>query len=169
MWKRFLRVIQIPPPWLWGARGRIWQRPGWPGGPRLALELSQQLHHWLWFPSRWRHFNTASLREIPWPLILQACWLNSYRPAELAWWWEMGERSWARLSRHTPDSLVGALHAQRRISLPDQCRPALRLLSDKAALLDRTPECWKAPALLLGNDRVGQEVSGVPASGRIDR
>ena len=154
---RLFRLIQTPPPWFWGAEGRIWQRPGQTSGPRLVLELIQQLHHWLKFPSRWRRFSTASLHEIPWPLIVQACWLNSYRPAELAWWWATGERSWARLCRHAPDSLVGALHAQRRLTWPEQCRPALRLLGDKAALLDCTPERWRPSALLLGNDRVGQE------------
>ena len=159
---RLFRLIQTPPPWLWAAGGRIWQRPGRLRGPRLALELLQQLHHWLWFPSRWRRLRTASLREIPWPLIIQACWLNSYRPAELARWWATGERSWARLSRHTPDSLAGALHAQRRLTWPEQCRQALPLLADKAVLLACTPECWKAPALLLDADSLGHQLPVQP-------
>lgn len=155
---RLFRLIQTPPPWLWAAGGRIWQRPGRPRGPRLALELLQQLHHWLWFPSRWRRLRTASLREIPWPLIIQACWLNSYRPAELLRWWSTGERSWSALSRHTPDSQSAAIHAQQRHCWPDQCLPALRLLSDKAALLASTPAGWKAPALLLDHHSVGDQL-----------
>ncbi|MGA1574428.1 MAG: hypothetical protein ACO35G_10325, partial [Vulcanococcus sp.] len=74
---------------------------------------------------------------------------NSYRPSEVAEWWALGERSWGQLSLHHPESLVSALHVERRQGWPDQCRPALRLLSDKAALLTTCPSYWRAPFLVL--------------------
>lgn len=81
--------------------------------------------------------------------MLRACWLNSYRPREVAWWWALGERSWERLAKHTPESLSAAVHATRRREWPDRCRPALGLLADKGALLGRAPQTWRAPFLVL--------------------
>ena len=81
--------------------------------------------------------------------MLRACWLNSYRPSEVLWWWAVGERTWQKLSQHPSESLVGWIHAERRRSWPDQCRPALSLLGDKAALLASAPQRWQAPFLVL--------------------
>lgn len=116
---------------------------------RLPLELLQQLHWWWIHP--WRRSARDRKR---WPaltrtLTLRACWLNSYRPAEVTWWWTLGIRSWHELAQQTPDSLTPAVHAQRRRHWPEQCRPALQLLADKAALLAVTPERWRAPFLVL--------------------
>jgi len=140
--------LRHPPPWLWLADGHLWQRRGARPRRRVPLELLQQLHWWLvrpWFsPRPWR-----SLPPLPWALRWRACWLNSYRPAEVAWWRALGVDSWAALSRQLPDSLVAALHAERRASWPQQCQPALALLANKAALLDLTPPPWRPPFVLL--------------------
>ncbi|MEB3239843.1 MAG: hypothetical protein VKM68_06455 [Cyanobacteriota bacterium] len=78
-----------------------------------------------------------------------ACWLNSYRPSEVAWWWASGVQTWRELSRHPSDSVAWAVHAGRREQWPHQCRPALRLLKDKAALLTLAPAPWRSPFLVL--------------------
>jgi hypothetical protein len=156
--RRLLATVQSPPPWLWCASGRIWQRFGARHLWRLPLELIQQLHWWLIRPSYIRRRPPALRRSWPWTLAFRACWLNSYRPSEVAWWWALGERSWARLSLHHPESLVSALHVERRQGWPDQCRPALRLLSDKAALLASCPSHWRAPFLVLPPQQEGASV-----------
>jgi len=84
---------------------------------------------------------------MPLGLRLRACWLNSYQPRELAWWWAAGLRSWQELSCYTSESLVGQLHRERRRQWPAQCRPAVEVLGDKAALLALTPAAWR-PAFL---------------------
>ena len=155
---RLLRALQAPPPWLWCAGGHIWQRFGARQPKRLPLELLQQLHWWFVSPLRLRRRLSSVQSPLPWSLTVRACWLNSYRPSELAWWWALGERSWQQLSRHHPESLVGALHAERRRGWPDQCRPALRLLSDKAALLASIPPRWRAPYLVLPPQLEGASV-----------
>lgn len=140
--------LRHPPPWLWLADGHLWQRRGARPRRRVPLELLQQLHWWLvrpWFSPR----PSRSLPPLPWALRWRACWLNSYRPAEVAWWRALGVDSWAALSRQLPDSLVAALHAERRASWPQQCQPALALLANKAALLDLTPPPWRPPFVLL--------------------
>lgn len=149
-----MSLIQGPPPWLWCAEGRLCQRPGIASARRLPLEVLQQLHWWLIRPWRVRLLSIERRRRglaaaIPWTLTLRACWLNSYRPAELAWWWSLGVRSWAELGQHLPESLVPALHAARRHHWPEHCRPALQRLADKAALLEATPGLWQAPFLRL--------------------
>lgn len=147
--------LRHPPPWLWLADGRLWQRRGTRPHCRIALELIQQLHWWLvrpWFSPR----PSRSLPALPWSLSWRACWLNSYRPAEVAWWRALGVDSWAALSRQLPDSLVAAIHAERRASWPAQCQPALALLADKAALLELTPPAWCPPFVLLGPSSLGQ-------------
>ncbi len=156
--RRLLATVQLPPPWRWCADGQIWHRFGARSPGRLPLELLQQLHWWLIRPLYIRRRPPTSRR--PWPLKLEflACWLNSYRPSEVAWWWALGERSWDRLSLHHPESLVSALHVQRRQGWPDQCRPALGLLSDKAALLASCPSHWRAPFLVLPPQQEGYSV-----------
>ncbi len=136
---RLWRALQMPSPWLWCVGGRICQRLGTPQPARLPLEVLQQLHWWFIKPLRWRRRPPSAQTPLPWSLTFRACWLNSYRPSEVAWWWALGQRSWHQLSRHHPESLVGVLHAERRRGWPDQCRPALQLLSDKAALLVQRP------------------------------
>lgn len=147
--QRLISTLHSPPPWRWLAGGRIWQRLGSAPLWRLPLELLQQLHWWLIRPWRWPRRPPKSRPALPWQLTLPACWLNSYRPAEVSWWWALGVRSWSQLAPYSPDSLAGALHAKRRQHWPDQCRPALQLLADKAALLACTPERWRAPFMLL--------------------
>jgi hypothetical protein len=140
--------LQHPPPWLWLVDGRLWQRVGISSRRRLPLELLQQLHWWLVRPWIGRR-RSSSLPALPRSLSWRACWLNSYRPIEVAWWRAVGMDSWAALSRHRPDSLVAAIHAERRVGWPQQCQPALALLADKAALLELTPLQWRAPFALL--------------------
>ena len=82
-------------------------------------------------------------------LRLRACWLNSYQPRELAWWWAAGVDHWDTLSAYPPESLTGQLHRHRRQHWPAECRPALDLLGDKAALLELTPPSWRAAFLKL--------------------
>lgn len=142
-------MIESPPPWLWLCHGRLWQRVGPPAPWLLPLELLQQLHGWLIVPLRRGLRNKRWNESLPLGLRLRASWLNSYRPGELAWWWAAGVCSWNDLSCRTPDSVANPLHRQRRQSWPGQCRPALELLSDKAALLALTPQAWRAPFLTL--------------------
>ena len=147
--ERLFTTLHSPPPWRWFAGGQHWQRLGSAPLWRLPLELLQQLHWWLIRPWRWPRRPPKGRPALPWQLTLPACWLNSYRPAEVFWWWALGVRSWSQLAQYTPDSLAGAMHAKRRQHWPDQCRPALQLLADKAALLDCTPKRWRAPFSLL--------------------
>jgi len=147
---RWLSALQSPPPWLWCAEGRLWQRLGPPGARRLPLEVLQQLHWWLIRPFRSPR-RSAALPSLPWSLTSRACWLNSYRPGEVAWWWAVGVRSWRELARHRSNSLAWTVHAQRRRGWPGQCRAALQLLQDKAALLATTPEPWRSPSLVLAS------------------
>lgn len=146
---RTLQILQSPPPWIWLWGGCLWQRLGIAPLWRLPLELLQQLHWWLIRPWRWPRRPPKGRPALPWQLTLPACWLNSYRPAEVSWWWALGVRSWSQLAHSTPDSLAGAVHATRRRHWPDQCQLALELLADKAALLATTPERWQAPFLVL--------------------
>ena len=156
---RLLSTLPSPPPWLWCAEERLWQRLGPPGAKRLPLELLQQVHWWLIRPFRSPR-RSGSLPPLPWGLTSRACWLNSYRPSEVAWWWAVGVRSWRELSRQRSNSLAWAVHAQRRLPWPGQCQPALRLLQDKAALLASAPEPWRAPWLRLGSS--SQEANPAP-------
>ena len=168
--QRLVVAVQIPPPWFWcGAQG-LWRRFSPAPLAHLPLELVQQLHWWVVRPWRrpWRR--PPGLPAVPWQLRLRACWLNSYRPREVACWWALGERSWQRLARHTPESLSAAVHATRRREWPDRCRPALGLLADKGALLGRAPQTWRAPFLVLHAEpsaaepkRAGARDPGVPA------
>jgi len=147
--QRLVVAVQIPPPWFWcGAQG-LWRRPSPTSRARLPLELAQQLHWWWIRPWRQPWRRPPGLPAIPWQMRLRACWLNSYRPRELAWWWALGETSWQRLARHTPESLSAAVHATRRNHWPDRCRPALEVLADKGALLGCAPQAWRAPFLVL--------------------
>ena len=151
--RRLLVAAQAPAPWLWCAGGRLWQRFGTRQPVRLPLELLQQLHWWFVRPLRRRRRPPSAQWLLPATLTFRACWLNSYRPSEVAWWWALGQRSWHQLSRHHPESLVAAFHAERRQGWPDQCRPAMKLLSDKAALLACSPERWRAPFLVIKPDQ----------------
>ena len=158
---RLLTAVQSPPPWLWCAHGRLWQRLGPHCWWRLPFELLQQIHGWGTrpFPLRLR----CKLQPpVPRSLFWYACWLNSYWPDELAWWQALGLSRWQELSRQRPESLTGAIHAQRRLPWPDQCRLAVDLLADKAALLELTPEPWRSPFLLLEGRGVGSSVLPQP-------
>lgn len=146
---RLRRTLSTPPPWRWLVGGRLWQRVGVAPLWRLPLECSQQLHWWLMRPVFARCQRSKSRPPLPLGLRLRACWLNSYQPRELAWWWAAGIRNWKELSSKTPESLVGQLHRQRRRLCPEQCRPALELLGDKAALLALTPSAWQPDFLKL--------------------
>ena len=145
--RRLIRRLQSPPTWRWLCCGRLWQRvspdPLW----QLPVELLQQLHWWLVAPLRRGRYRPNA--ALPWDLRLRACWLNSYKAKELALWWAAGVRSWDELSTHTPDNLASRLHLQRRQKWPGKCRPALELLSDKAALLALTPSSWQSQFLRL--------------------
>lgn len=147
--RRIMRLLRMPPPWFWLSEERLWRRFGVAPLWRLPLELIQQLHWWLLAPIVRRQGRRNGMAPLPRSLTLRACWLNSYRPAEVAWWWSLGVRQWSQLAQQTPESLVGSIHARRRRLWPDQCRPALRQLADKAALLTATPEPWRAPFMLL--------------------
>ena len=146
--QKLWRLLQSPPPWFWGAQGAVWQRFG-EKGQRLPLELLQQLHWWLIVPWRRARYRIDLNSSLPVGLRLRACWLNSYQPRELAWWWAAGVDDWDKLSAHPPESLTGQVHRHRRQHWPAECRPALDLLSDKAALLELTPPCWRAAFLKL--------------------
>jgi len=149
---RVLATLRQPPPWRWLAGGRRWQRVGSADPRRLPLELMQQLHWWCVIPlARSRPSGARQPQLLPRRLALLACWLNAYRPHEVRWWQAAGVTTWRDLQRHSPDSHVHAIHACRRQVWPDQCRPALALLGDKAALLALTPApgarhfCGSAP------------------------
>ena len=150
--ERLIRHIQHPPPWRWLCHRKLWQRVG-PASPwDLPLELVQQLHWWLVIPLlRSRRPNPLNA-SLPWDMRLRACWLNSYQPRELAWWWAEGVRNWNELSRKTPDNLVKQIHRERRQKWPEQCQPALELLSNKAKLLALTPPGLRTPFLMLEVD-----------------
>lgn len=121
--------------------------------------MLQQVHWWLIRPFLSPR-RSGFLPPLPWSLTGRACWLNSYRPSEVAWWWAVGVRDWRELSRHRSNSLAWAVHAQRRRSWPGQCRAALALLHDKAALLTTAPAPWRAPFLRLDPSR--QDASLAP-------
>ena len=152
MVNRILRKLQQPPPWRWGCEGSFFQRIGSTSLLLLPLELLQQLHWWVVVPIR-RGFKQAALCEnIPWQLQWKACWLNSYRPHELLWWWATGVRSWTELSKHPSESLSVYVHQAHRRLWPSRCKPALLLLSNKAALLEQVPARWRAPFVVLSDD-----------------
>lgn len=145
------RKLQQPPPWRWGCEGSFFQRIGSTSPLLLPLELLQQLHWWVVVPIR--SFKKAALYEdIPWQMQWRACWLNTYRPRELAWWWAAGVRSWAELSKHPSESLTVYRHNAHRQSWPSRCKPAQLLLSNKAALLEQIPAQWRTPFLVLSKD-----------------
>ena len=147
MLQRIIRHLQHPPPWRWLCQDLFWQRVGPAPLWQLPLELFQQLHWWLVIPLRrglrWKRLKVP----IPLGLRLRACWLNSYQPRELAWWWAAGVCDWEDLSSKASESLARSLHRQRRQLWPEQCQPALKILRDKAALLELTPAHWR-PAFL---------------------
>ena len=145
--QRLIRHLQHPPPWRWLCHDRFWQRLGTAPIWQLPLELFQQVHWWLIVPFRPRPSCDRFKVSIPLYLRLRACWLNSYQPKEVKWWWATGVRNWKELSFHIPETLVGQLHGERRRHWPSQCRPALELLGDKAALLALSPSVWQ-PAFL---------------------
>lgn len=156
---RSLSTLQSPPPWFWWAEGRLWQRLG-PARPgRWPVEVLQQLHWWLIRPCL-TPCRFQTLPPLPWSLTSRACWLNSYRPGEVACWWAVGVRSWRELAHHRPASLAWTVHAQRRLDWPGQCQDAQRLLQDKAALLALTPEHWRSPHAVL--DPGSPEASRAP-------
>ncbi len=159
--ERLFNALQSPPPWLWLSGRLLWQRIGTASLRRFPLEVLQQLFLWLVRPWRWSRRRLKGLPALPWHLALQACWLNSYGPAEVAWWCALGVRNWNQLAQHTPDNLVGAIHMTRRRHWPDQCRPALQLLANKAALLDCTPERWRAPFLVLQPQPCSHQPNGI--------
>lgn len=147
--QKLWRLLQSPPPWFWAAQGAFWQRFGKRSPTRLPLELLQQLNWWFIFPWRRARYRIHLNRSLPMSLRLQACWLNSYQPRELAWWWAAGVDDWDKLSAYPPESLTGQLHRHRRKHWPAECRPALDLLGDKSALLELTPPSWRAAFLKL--------------------
>jgi len=159
-----------PPPLLWRLEGwrpvLLWrgvEAAQWPRTLRSWLALPplvlQQVHWWSVRPLRqalWRRRlrktrPTASPPPPPLPmrLALAACWLNSFQPHEVRQWQAVGMGRWAQLSTRLPESHCGAFHSQRRLGWPQRCRPALRLLADKAALLAHTPPAWRSPCLAL--------------------
>ncbi len=147
-----LRKLQQPPPWRWGCEGSFFQRIGSTSLLLLPLELLQQLHWWVVVLLR-RGFKRIPLYEnIPWRLQWRACWLNGYRPYELAWWWAAGVRSWTDLSKHPPEGLTPYRHNAHRQHWPACCKPAQLLLSNKAALLEQVPAQWRAHFLVLSDD-----------------
>lgn len=121
--------------------------------------MLQQLHWWLIRPCL-TPCRFQTLPPLPWSLTSRACWLNSYRPGEVACWWAVGVRSWRELAHHRPASLAWTVHAQRRLDWPGQCQDAQRLLQDKAALLALTPEHWRSPHAVL--DPGSPEASRAP-------
>ena len=160
-YQRLISTLHSPPPWRWFAGARLWQRLGSAPLWRVPLELLQQLQWWLIRPWRWPRRPPKGRPALPWQLTLPACWLNSYRPSEVSWWWALGVRSWSQMAQYTPDSLAGARHAKRRQHWPNQCRPALQLLADKAALLACTPERWRAPFSLLHTQQNTHQPHGI--------
>ena len=152
MVNRTLRKLQQPPPWRWGCEGSFFQRIGSTSLLLLPLELLQQLHWWVVVPMRRGLKQAALCEDIPWQLQWKACWLNSYRPHELLWWWATGVRSWTDLSKHPSESLTVYIHKAHRHLWPSRCKPALLLLSNKAALLEQVPAQWRAPFVVLSDD-----------------
>ena len=152
MINRVCRKLQQFPPWRWACGGTFFQRVGTASLWHLPLELLQQLHWWVLFPLR-RGFKRVALYEnFPWQLQWRACWLNGYRPVELAWWWAVGVRSWTDLSKHPPEALTLYRHNAHRQHWPARCKPAQLLLSNKAALLEQVPAQWRRPFLVLSED-----------------
>ena len=156
-----------PPPLLWRLSGWrpvvLWRAPEaeqWPRSLRswlaLAALVPQQLHWWTLRPLRqaWRRralraAGSPPPAPLPRRLALAACWLNSFRPQEVRQWQALGVGTWEQLSTKLPGSQAGAFHSQRRQHWPLRCRPAQRLLSDKAALLERCDPRWRSPWLCL--------------------
>ena len=138
--QRLIQHLQHPPPWRWLCNDLFWQRVGTAPLWQLPLELLQQLHWWLIVPLRKGNHGLDLVHNTPLSLRLLACRLNSYRPRELQWWWAAGVRNWKELSCHIPESLVNQLHRERRHDWPGQCRTALEILRNKAALLELTPQ-----------------------------
>ena len=159
-----------PPPLLWRLGGwrpvLLWrgvEAGQWPHTLRSWLALLplvlQQLHWWsarvlrqaLWRRRlRKRRPNATPLPPpLPRRLALAACWLNNFQSHAVRQWQTVGVGRWAELSTKLPDSHCGAFHSQRRQGWPQRCRPALRLLADKAALLEHTPPIWRSPWLAL--------------------
>lgn len=160
-----------PPPLLWRLEGwrpvLLWRSPEaeqWPCTLRswlvLPLLVLQQLRWWTLRPllQAWHRralrADAPPAEPRPWAplprrLALAACWLNSFRPQEVRQWQALGVSTWGLLSTKLPDSHVGGAHSRRRQSWPLRCRPALRLLTDKAALLERCDPRWRSPWLSL--------------------
>jgi len=156
-----------PPPLLWRLSGWrpvvLWRAPEaeqWPRSLRswlaLAALVPQQLHWWTLRPllQSWRRralraAGSPPPAPLPRRLALAACWLNSFRPQEVRQWQALGVGSWDQLSAKLPESQVGGVHSQRRQHWPLRCRPAQRLLSDKASLLERSDPRWRSPWLCL--------------------
>jgi hypothetical protein len=170
IWRALRRRWLAPPPLLWRLEGwrpvLRWRGVAagqWPHAPRswlaLPLLLLQQLQWWGVRPlrqalgrrhrRRTRPNGTPPPPPLPRRLALAACWLNSFQPREVRQWRAVGVSRWAELSTKLPDSHCGAFHGQRRLAWPQRCRPTLRLLADKAALLEHTPPEWRSPWLTL--------------------
>jgi hypothetical protein len=114
---------------------------------RLPLELFQQLYWWFFVIFLQR----ASRHNLPPSLFIWACRLNTYRPGEVLLWWSVGVRSRVELSHYCPNLQSWTVHFQRRFHWPDQCRLALRVLTNKAALLADCPSPWRPPFHVLDN------------------
>ena len=102
--QRLIQHLQHPPPWRWLCHDRFWQRLGTAPIWQLPLELFQQVHWWLIVPFRPRPSCDRFKVSIPLYLRLRACWLNSYQPKEVKWWWATGVRNWKELSFHIPET-----------------------------------------------------------------
>jgi len=158
--KEFLHKINFllrrQPPWIWLSQRGFLSRLGFLSLTLLPLESIQQFRQWL--QRSLRPSPSINLVDsLPRSLVWRACWLNSYRPAELSMLWSAGLKSWQKVALQPPDNLSWALHGERRRNWPDGCRAALALLTDKAALLAATPDLWRAPFLLLQADRTPQD------------
>jgi hypothetical protein len=98
--------------------------------------------------------------HLPLVLSLQACWLNAFSPDEVRTWMACGVSEWSQLKKWVPLIHSGAVHQHRRAHWPEQCRPASRLLANKAALLELADPCWSVPNLILESGRAEFALGG---------
>jgi hypothetical protein len=132
-------LFNHPPPYQWIGSNYIYCRFISGKYFRIPLEIFQQFNWWITKLFNFRH----KPANLPFPLYLWACWLNTYSPIEVLLWWRVGVRSPRELSVHCPNLQSWTVHAQRRLHWPEQCRPALCLLANKAALLAACPHPWR--------------------------